>query len=90
MLLFVVFFWNLNHGVFFSCSTSNNDNNKPSTCATARNMDAFKLMKELKVNHEQEVHYLPKETGLHLIESTVSVSTTVNSHWALEERVKRC
>lgn len=40
-------------------------------------MDAFKLMKELKVNHEQEVHYLPKETGLHLIESTVSVSTTV-------------
>ncbi|XP_075885452.1 cyclin-G2 [Nelusetta ayraudi] len=35
-------------------------------------MDAFKLMKELKVNHEQEVHYLPKETGLHLIESTVS------------------
>lgn len=52
-------------------------------------MDAFKLMKELKVNHEQEVHYLPKETGLHLIESTVSVSTTGNSHWVLQEHVKR-
>lgn len=50
-------------------------------------MDAFKLMKELKVNHEQEVHYLPKETGLHLIESTVSVSTTVNSHWILQEHL---
>lgn len=48
---------------------------KPGTCATAKNMDAFKLMKELKTNHEQEVHYLPKETGLHLIESTLSVRT---------------
>lgn len=43
-------------------------------CSSARNMDAFKLMKELKVNHEQEVHYLPKEMGLSLIESTVQVS----------------
>ncbi|KAI3361908.1 hypothetical protein L3Q82_001986 [Scortum barcoo] len=33
-------------------------------------MDAFKLMKELRVNYEQEVYYLPKETGLRLIEST--------------------
>ncbi|KAM4635808.1 cyclin-G2 [Polymixia lowei] len=33
-------------------------------------MDAFKLMKELRVNYEQEVYYLPKETGLSLIEST--------------------
>lgn len=41
-------------------------------------MDAFKLMKELKTNHEQEVHYLPKETGLHLIESTVSVRTALD------------
>lgn len=42
-------------------------------------MDAFKLMKELKANHEQEVNYLPKETGLHLIESTVSVRTASQS-----------
>ncbi|XP_051269507.1 cyclin-G2 [Dicentrarchus labrax] len=34
-------------------------------------MDAFKLMKELRVNYEQEAHYLPKETGLNLIESTM-------------------
>ncbi|XP_058472755.1 cyclin-G2 [Solea solea] len=33
-------------------------------------MDAYKLMKELRVNYEQEVFYLPKETGLSLIEST--------------------
>lgn len=38
-------------------------------------MDAFKLMKELRVNYEQEVYYLPKETGLTLIESTTQVST---------------
>lgn len=37
-------------------------------------MDAFKLMKELRVNYEQEVYYLPKETGLSLIESTAQVS----------------
>ncbi|KAJ3605183.1 hypothetical protein NHX12_027233 [Muraenolepis orangiensis] len=33
-------------------------------------MDAFKLMKELRANYEQEGHYIPKETGLNLIEST--------------------
>ncbi|XP_051960072.1 cyclin-G2-like [Xyrauchen texanus] len=33
-------------------------------------MEAFKLMKELKTNMEQEVYYLPKEMGLSLIEST--------------------
>ncbi|XP_077478873.1 cyclin-G2 [Stigmatopora argus] len=33
-------------------------------------MDAFKLMKELWANYELEVYYLPKETGLSLIEST--------------------
>ncbi|KAM8872517.1 cyclin-G2 [Synchiropus splendidus] len=33
-------------------------------------MDAYKLMKELRQNHDQEVHYLPKETGLSLIESS--------------------
>lgn len=38
-------------------------------------MDAFKLMKKLMVNYEQEDYYLPKETGLSLIESTVQVST---------------
>ncbi|XP_030625841.1 cyclin-G2 [Chanos chanos] len=32
-------------------------------------MEAFKLMKELKTNVEQEINYLPKETGLILIES---------------------
>lgn len=36
-------------------------------------MDAFKLMKELKANLEQEVYYLPKETGLSLIESSQEV-----------------
>ncbi|CAL8341642.1 unnamed protein product [Arctogadus glacialis] len=33
-------------------------------------MDAFKLMKELRANYEQEGYYIPKETGLNLIEST--------------------
>ncbi|XP_013994423.1 cyclin-G2 [Salmo salar] len=33
-------------------------------------MEAVKLMRELKTNFEQEIYYLPKETGLHLIEST--------------------
>ncbi|KAG1958589.1 cyclin-G2 [Pimephales promelas] len=33
-------------------------------------MEAFKLMKELKSNLELEVHYLPKETGLGLIEAS--------------------
>lgn len=41
-------------------------------------MDAFKLMKELRVNCEQEVYYLPKEMGLSLIESTPQVSTTMD------------
>lgn len=46
-------------------------------------MDAFKLMKELRLNYEQEVHYLPRETGLRLIESTKQVSTIHNrgSRW---------
>lgn len=38
-------------------------------------MDAYKLMKELRVNSEQEAHYRPRETGLRLIESTKEVST---------------
>lgn len=33
-------------------------------------MEAFRLMKELKSNLDQEVQYLPKEAGLSLIEST--------------------
>lgn len=45
-------------------------------------MDAFKLMKELRVNYEQEAHYVPKETGLNLIESTAQVSTA-DKHGAL-------
>lgn len=45
------------------------------TCSDAQGMDAFKLMKELRLNYEQEVHYLPKKTGLSLIESSVQVST---------------
>lgn len=53
------------------------------TRSSARDMDAFKLMKELRVNYEQEVHYLPKETGLSLIESTVQVSTQAVSEWEL-------
>ncbi|XP_056146552.1 cyclin-G2 [Lampris incognitus] len=36
-------------------------------------MDAFKLMKELRTNCEQEMYYLPKETGLSLIESTTQM-----------------
>lgn len=43
------------------------------TCSHARGMDAFKLMKELRLNYEQEVHYLPKKTGLSLIASSVQV-----------------
>ncbi|XP_055035214.1 cyclin-G2 [Misgurnus anguillicaudatus] len=42
-------------------------------------MDAFKLMKELKANLEQEVYYLPKETGLSLIESTQENSNGVSA-----------
>ncbi|KAF7657157.1 hypothetical protein LDENG_00031310 [Lucifuga dentata] len=33
-------------------------------------MDAFKLMKELRLNYEQQDDYLPREAGLSLIEST--------------------
>lgn len=44
------------------------------TRSHARGMDAFKLTKELRLNYEQEVHYLPKKTGLSLIASSVQVS----------------
>lgn len=40
-------------------------------------MEAFKLMKELKANFEQESKYLPKESGLSLIESTTEVTASV-------------
>lgn len=50
------------------------------SCAT--NMDAFKLMKELRLNFEQEIYYLPKETGLSLIESTVQVSCEHHPYWS--------
>lgn len=43
-------------------------------------MDAFKLMKELKANYEQEINYLPKETGLSLIESTTQVGRNYTFH----------
>lgn len=36
-------------------------------------MEVFMLMKELKVNREQESRYLPKESGLKLIESNPEV-----------------
>lgn len=36
-------------------------------------MDAVRLMKELKLNHEQEGLYLPKEMGLKLIEAAAEV-----------------
>lgn len=39
-------------------------------------MEAFRLMKELKVNLEQESQYLPKESGLKLIESNPEVKLT--------------
>ncbi|KAM3600013.1 uncharacterized protein V6R79_015722 [Siganus canaliculatus] len=42
-------------------------------------MDAFKLMKELRLNYEQEVHYLPKETGLSLIESTMQGDSRISA-----------
>ncbi|XP_026154037.1 cyclin-G2 [Mastacembelus armatus] len=42
-------------------------------------MDAFKLMKELRVNYEQEVYYLPKETGLTLIESTTQDDSRISA-----------
>ncbi|TWW66895.1 cyclin-G2-like [Takifugu rubripes] len=42
-------------------------------------MDAFKLMKELRLNYEQEVHYLPKKTGLSLIESSVQGESRISA-----------
>lgn len=36
-------------------------------------MEVFRLMKELKLNLEQESQYLPKESGLRLIESNPEV-----------------
>ncbi|KAM7369370.1 hypothetical protein PAMP_013642 [Pampus punctatissimus] len=42
-------------------------------------MDAFKLMKELRVNYEQEVYYLPKETGLSLIETTTQDDSRISA-----------
>ncbi|XP_063319764.1 cyclin-G2 [Pelmatolapia mariae] len=42
-------------------------------------MDAFKLMKELRVNCEQEVHYLPKVTGLSAIESTAPGDSRISA-----------
>lgn len=52
--------------LFFHCSNFTNSQ-------VPAEMDAVKLMKELKVNYEQEASYLPKETGLSLIESTEQV-----------------
>ncbi|XP_034457516.1 cyclin-G2 [Hippoglossus hippoglossus] len=42
-------------------------------------MDAYKLMKELRVNYEQEVFYLPKETGLVLIESSTQDDSRISA-----------
>ncbi|XP_062269091.1 cyclin-G2 isoform X2 [Platichthys flesus] len=42
-------------------------------------MDAYKLMKELRVNYEQEVFYLPKETGLVLIESSTRDDSRISA-----------
>ncbi|XP_053267701.1 cyclin-G2 [Pleuronectes platessa] len=42
-------------------------------------MDAYKLMKELRVNYEQEVFYLPKETGLVLIESSTRDESRISA-----------
>ncbi|XP_068429808.1 cyclin-G2 [Clinocottus analis] len=42
-------------------------------------MDAYKLMKELRVNYEQEVYYRPKETGLRLIESTTGDDSRISA-----------
>ncbi|XP_046870839.1 cyclin-G2 [Hypomesus transpacificus] len=42
-------------------------------------MDAYKLMRELKANYEQEINYLPKETGLSLIESTTQKDDRISA-----------
>ncbi|XP_061590594.1 cyclin-G2 [Cololabis saira] len=42
-------------------------------------MDAVKLMKELRINYDQEVYYLPKETGLSLIESTLPGDSRISA-----------
>ncbi|XP_042365291.1 cyclin-G2-like [Plectropomus leopardus] len=42
-------------------------------------MDAYKLMKELRVNYEQEAHYLPKETGLKFIETTAEDDSRISA-----------
>ena len=49
-------------------------------------MDAFKLMKELRVNYEQEAHYVPKETGLNLIESAAQVRKSIHSRVGILDR----
>ncbi|XP_076020058.1 cyclin-G2 [Genypterus blacodes] len=42
-------------------------------------MDGFKLMKELRVNYEQELYYLPREAGLCLIESTTQDDSRISA-----------
>ncbi|XP_038143106.1 cyclin-G2 [Cyprinodon tularosa] len=42
-------------------------------------MDAVRLMKELKVNCEQEADFLPKETGLNLIVSAQQSSSQISA-----------
>ncbi|XP_029371293.1 cyclin-G2 isoform X2 [Echeneis naucrates] len=42
-------------------------------------MDIFKLTKELRMNYEQEAYYLPKETGLSLIESTTEDDSRISA-----------
>ncbi|XP_053195783.1 cyclin-G2 [Scomber japonicus] len=42
-------------------------------------MEGFKLMRELKMNYEQEVYYLPKETGLSLIETTTRDDSRISA-----------
>ncbi|XP_017288433.1 cyclin-G2 isoform X2 [Kryptolebias marmoratus] len=47
--------------------------------AAGSEMDAVRLMKELKVNYEQEVDYLPRETGLNLIESAMEGDSRISA-----------
>ncbi|KAM4528421.1 cyclin-G2 [Odontesthes bonariensis] len=42
-------------------------------------MDAVRLMKELRVNYEQEAYFLPKEAGLSLIESTAQGDSRISA-----------
>ncbi|XP_066567019.1 cyclin-G2 [Amia ocellicauda] len=47
--------------------------------AQDQNNEAFRLLKQLKVHLEQEENYLPKETGLNLIQSSLENDSSISA-----------